>query len=202
MTHSVSYCVEVKRMSKGQYPWSALVESFEQPPEDDDTIQDPLEQKQLLQASTKELAQTQENLKKFTKVSESSFDQLRQDLSVSQKECKELEQKFDSFQQEYEAAQQELLVLRNEIGGHEAPPLAEIRNIILHEYVIGHNKRVEGPALRQRVLRGVYHTLRQRAKVVKYLKSKGLCSQFTTDCEGILLLTKVQLEDMITSIIA
>lgn len=189
-------------MSKGQYPWSALVESFEQPPEDDDTIQDPLEQQQLLQTSTKELAQSRENLEKFTKVSESSFDQLRQDLQVSQKECQELEQKFDTFQREYEAAQQELLVLRNEIGAHEAPPIVEIRNIILQEYVIGHNKRVEGPALRQRVLRGVYHTLRQRAKVAKYLKSKELCSQFTSDCEGILLLTKAQLEEMINSIIA
>ena len=186
------------------YPWSELVSTFDQG-DDSDVIDDPIAQREELQKTTSRLEQTKTNLAQLTEVSNTSFDELRTKLDNMTAENKELQSQCETLNAELkrqslatDTARSELHVLKQEVQSNHN---SEIRNIVLQEFVIAHSKKCRDAKLRKRVMTGVFASLRQRAKIVKYLNMNNLHEQYRSDLESMLLLTKSELENIIDEMV-
>ena len=159
-------------MSDHKYPWEQMCTNYE----DFDAFEKSERLEAKLQTST-------QKFDKLRSMSESTFDQLQNDLKKEKHKNQQLNNELQQLKKETKHS------LNNS--------LQELENVILTNYVNLKGKDVPQSQIAKKVLRRTYNFLKQRAKTLKYIKKHNIFLDRVENLEKCLLTTREQLTTMI-----
>jgi len=179
-------------MSK-QYPWAHLFSNSEDFPDDDEEIIDIVEvseTKKKLAAEVENSAKTHKTIQDLKTVSKQAFDQLGNDIMLLKAASVAKTAEIDALKRQVTELTAELEQVRYE----------EILPVVLTQSVLSHSRSLNTKETQDKILAGVHKWLKQRSKVVNYLKTNGLFEDQVAPMSSVLhSLKKAQLTKLVST---